>query len=218
MSASMQQGALVIIDPVSGQRTGTISFQFNPSSFTRTLTPQTDWSQAPNGARRDATRFTGTPKESFSVTIQVDGLDQLPGFRTFSGQTVGSGDTTVQDNGIAPMLAAMETLVYPDSALITSEDQALANGAIEVAPKIAPLVLFSWGKNRLIPVNLDTITVAEEAFDQNLNPVRATVTLAMSVLSASDLAPDSKAYSYYMTYQKWKESGAKLAAAWRFGS
>ena len=47
----------------------------------------------------------------------------------------------------------------------------------------APLTLFVWSKNRVVPVRLTEFSVTEEAFDPTLNPIRAKVSLGMRVLS-----------------------------------
>lgn len=216
----VQRGALEVIDPVTGQSTGSIFFQFNPSTFTRTLTPRTDMTTSKRtttaSAPRDATRFTGMPTETFTVVIEMDGSDQLPGYRTFSNANVGAGDTMVRDNGISPQIAAIETLIAPTSQTISDENKALDKGVVEVAPSFAPLILFTWGTERKIPVTITQIDVAEMAFDANLNPVRAKVTIRMSVLTASDISSDHKGYKYFVTYQQWKEKNAKLAASWKY--
>ena len=41
----------------------------------------------------------------------------------------------------------------------------------------APLLLFIWSKNRILPVRLTDFSVTEEAFDVSLNPIRAKVDL-----------------------------------------
>jgi len=72
------------------------------------------------------------------------------------------------------------------------------------------LTLFIWSKNRIIPVRLTDFSVTEEAFDPNLNPIRAKVSLGMRVLSVNDVGFDAKAGSLYMIYQQQKERLAGL--------
>ena len=73
------------------------------------------------------------------------------------------------------------------------------------------LTLFIWSKNRIIPVRLTDFSITEEAFDPNLNPIRAKVSLGMRVLSVNDVGFDAKAGSLYMIYQQQKERLAGLA-------
>jgi hypothetical protein len=66
-----------------------------------------------------------------------------------------------------------------------------------------------WSKNRIVPVRLTEFSITEEAFDPNLNPIRAKVSLGMRVLSVNDLGFTHKGGSLYMIYQQQKE---RLAA------
>ena len=77
---------------------------------------------------------------------------------------------------------------------------------------IAPLTLFVWSKNRVVPVRITDFSITEEAFDPALNPIRAKVSLGMRVLSVDDLGFDSKGGSLYMGYQQQKEQLAALSA------
>ena len=54
-------------------------------------------------------------------------------------------------------------------------------------PIEAPLTLFVWSKQRVVPVRITDLSVTEEAFDSNLNPIRAKVSLGLRVLSVDDL-------------------------------
>ena len=56
----------------------------------------------------------------------------------------------------------------------------------------APLTLFVWSKSRIVPVRLTEFSVTEEAFDAELNPIRAKVSLGMRVLSVDDLGFDAQ--------------------------
>ena len=77
---------------------------------------------------------------------------------------------------------------------------------------IAPLTLFVWSKNRVVPVRITDFSITEEAFDPALNPIRAKVSLSMRVLNVDDLGFDSKGGSVYMGYQQQKERLATLSA------
>ena len=60
-------------------------------------------------------------------------------------------------------------------------------GTLEIIPLEQPLTLFVWSKNRVVPVRLTDFSITEEAFDPNLNPIRAKVSLGMRVLNVDDL-------------------------------
>jgi hypothetical protein len=74
---------------------------------------------------------------------------------------------------------------------------------------VAPTTLFVWGSSRVVPVKITSYSVTEEAFDAELNPIRASVSLSMQVLSYSDVGPGEPAYPLFMAYQAAKE---RLAA------
>lgn len=71
------------------------------------------------------------------------------------------------------------------------------------------LALFVWGKNRVVPVRVTDFSVTEEAFDPNLNPIRAKVSLGLRVLSVDDLGFAHRGGSLFMTYLRNKEALAK---------
>jgi len=72
------------------------------------------------------------------------------------------------------------------------------------------LTLFIWSKSRILPVRLTEFSITEEAFDTNLNPIRAKVSLGMRVLSVDDLGFDHKGGSLYMNYHQNKERFASM--------
>ena len=78
----------------------------------------------------------------------------------------------------------------------------------------SPLTLFVWSKQRIVPVRLTDLSITEEAFDPNLNPIRAKVSLGMRVLSVDDLGFDHKGGSLFMVYLQQKERlAARMPAA-----
>ncbi len=86
-----------------------------------------------------------------------------------------------------------------------------ASGQLQIIPMESPLALFVWSKSRIVPVRITDLSVTEEAFDPNLNPLRAKVSLGMRILSVDDLGFEHKGGSIYMTYQKEKERLASLS-------
>ncbi len=72
------------------------------------------------------------------------------------------------------------------------------------------LTLFIWNKNRILPVRLTEFSITEEAFDINLNPLRAKISLGMRVLSTDDLGFSHKGGSLFMSYLQNKERLSKI--------
>ena len=69
----------------------------------------------------------------------------------------------------------------------------------------APLTLFIWSAERILPVRITEFSITEEAFDPFLNPIRAKVSLGMRVLNQNDLGFDHKGTSLFTIYHKQKE-------------
>ena len=89
--------------------------------------------------------------------------------------------------GLHPQLAQLEMLVNPTVETLHGRRRMANAGTLEIIPLEQPLTLFVWSKMRVVPVRLTDFSVTEEAFDPNLNPIRAKVSLGMRVLSVDDL-------------------------------
>ena len=202
---SEKPGALVILDPNTKMVLQTIRFQYNPATLKRSLQPQMLGGDP--GSRSYAVRYTGAPVEKYEVQIEMDatGEEQLvPGVDASGQGNANAGQKVLPPDGIYPDLCTLELLAYPDTATIENNVNLLKAGTMEVAPPLAPQVLFWWGNQRIAPVQLDSFSIDEEFYDYNLSVIRATVSLSMRVLSYTDVAPDSAAYNAYMTYHKNK--------------
>ena len=198
-SPRLIKGGIVLIDPETSAVLRVISLQYNPESLTRTL--QVQDSGGEGGDRSEALRLSGPPVETFKLEAEIDATDQLE----FPDQ-----NRDAVEVGIHPQLAAMETLIYPPSSQLLENNRLAQSGTLEIAPMETPLTLFVWSKNRILPVRLTEFSVTEEAFDTNLNPIRAKVSIGMRVLSVDDLGFDHKGGSLYMSYQQNKERLAGL--------
>lgn len=189
------KGAIVAIDPAN-PRPSTIVFQYNPEAVQRSLQPQ--MVGADQGQPSQTVRFAGAPVETLNVDVTIDATDQLE-----------REEPTSLDMGIYAQLTALEMLVYPRSQQVIQNARLLAQGTLEVGPYAAPITLFIWGPNRVLPVSLTSFTIQEQAFDTRLNPIRATVSLAMRALSYSDLDSSHKGYHLFLAYQQAKETMAR---------
>ncbi|EPY05762.1 hypothetical protein PAALTS15_18218 [Paenibacillus alvei TS-15] len=191
-SPRIQKGGIVLLDPASGAVQRIIALQYNPDTLTRTL--QIHGISAEAGDRVETMRLKGPPTEIFKLEAEIDATDQL---EIVNQSTV--------DVGLYPQLAALETIVYPSSSTLQANNVLAAGGTLEIMPVEAPLTLFIWSKNRIVPVILTEFSIVEEAFDPALNPIRAKVNLSMRVLSVNDVAFNERASSLYMAYQQQKE-------------
>jgi hypothetical protein len=193
---------LVLIDPDTAAVQRVVALQYNPDSLSRTL--QVQGAGAESGAAVDALRLKGPPIETFKLEAEIDATDQLE-------QPVQNPQAV--ELGITPHLAALEVLVYPSSTQVQAQLAQVSSGVMEILPTLAPLTLFVWSKARVLPVRLTEFSITEEAFDPNLNPLRAKVSLGMRVLTISDLGFGTKAAGLFMLHHQQKEQLARQGLA-----
>src|SRR5215207_5085976 len=193
-SPRVVQGGIVLVDPDTAAVQRVIVLQYNPDTLTRTL--QVKGVPAEAGDRLEASRLVGPPTETIKLDAEIDATDQLE----FPDQ-----NQTVTELGIHPQLAALETIVYPTSRQMQANNTLAASGVLEIVPMQSPLALFVWSRNRIVPVNITEFSITEEAFDPNLNPVRAKVSLGLRVLTINDVTFGTRAGSIFMAYFQRKE-------------
>ncbi|MCA8978326.1 MAG: hypothetical protein KDC98_26595 [Planctomycetes bacterium] len=202
-SPRVQKGAIIGVDPAN-PLASVIVFQYNPEKLTRTVTAQTAGAESAQG---EAMRLKGPPREQVSLAVEIDATDQLA-----------ASDAQARAIGIHGQLAALEMLLYPKSALVIANEVLKAVGMLEVIPPTAPLVLFVWGHKRVLPVRLSSFSITEEAFDPDLNPIRATVDLSLDVLTYADLGVVSAGGALHLAHQITKEVMATLNSAGTLGA
>jgi len=195
-SPRLAKGAIIGLDPFN-PLASVIIFQYNPDTMTRTLQSQTTGGES----RAEPLRLKGAPIETIKLDIEIDATDQLE---------KSGGIATAM--GIFPQLSALEMLLYPKSALVITNTALLAVGTLEIIPPEAPLTLFIWGPNRVVPVRLTDFSITEEAYDPALNPIRAKVSLGLRVLSYNDLSVTNPGYSIFMAHQIVKEAMAMIGS------
>lgn len=199
-SPRVLKGGIVMIDPSSGAILRVIALQYNPDQISRTLKIL---AAGEGGDRLEALRLKGPPNETIKLEAEIDATDQLE----FPDQ-----NPTTAEFGIFPQLAALETIVYPTSAVLELNNTLAQRGTLQLIPAETPLMLFVWSKFRIVPARLTEFSVTEEAFDTTLNPIRAKVSLTMQVLSVNDLDFAHRGSALFMSYLKAKERLAGMGA------
>jgi hypothetical protein len=194
ISPRIMKGGIVTLDPDLGIPRGIIMLQYNPDTLTRRLQPQSVGDQAD---RSEILRLKGPPIETISVAAEIDATDQL---------AAPADNPLALTLGIQPQLSALELLVYPSSIDLIANEVLTLLGTIEILPMQSPLAVFVWNPTRITPVRITSIEISEEAFDANLNPIRAKVTLEMRVLNVNDTGFLNPAGALYMVYQIEKEA------------
>lgn len=121
------------------------------------------------------------PIETIHLTLELDATDQL--------EKHGQHPHTAE-HGLLPSLAVLESMMFPS--------------------RESTLIIFQWGSKRTIPVRLTRYKITEEAFDQNLNPIRVRIDLSMQVPDSSDFESNSVGHEIYRQYQTQKKALALL--------
>jgi hypothetical protein len=195
ISPLLRKGAILSLDPNTGIPLSTIMLQYNPDTLTRSLKPQAVGEQPD---RTEILRLKGPPIETIRADVEIDATDQLA-----------AQNGTAMQFGIQPQLSALELLIYPSSGVLIANEVLSLLGTVEILPMQSALTVFAWSNQRITPVRITDIEITEEAFDPQLHPIRAKVSLSMRVLSVTDVGFLTPAGAMYMTYQLTKETLAQ---------
>jgi hypothetical protein len=118
-------------------------------------------------------------EETLSFDIRLDATDKME-----------DGDVITAGFGVLPQLSTLELMVRPKGeGLLNAALGALLGGAPGYSftqKDNPPLVLFIWGLKRVLPVNITSMNVKETEFSTLLDPVRATVTVSLSVIEGKN--------------------------------
>jgi hypothetical protein len=201
-SPRLVRGGIVTMDPVTSAVQRIIALQYNPDSLSRSLQIQA-LPGGSDGVRVDALRLRGPAIETIKLEAELDATDQLEFPRQYPAAV---------QHGLHPQLAQLEMLINPTVETLQADNAMADSGTLEIIPLEQALTLFVWGKSRVVPVRLTDFSITEEAFDANLNPIRAKVSLGLRVLNVDDLGFTHPGGQMFMTYLTNKEQLASQAA------
>jgi hypothetical protein len=200
-SPKVIKGGLIVMAPGGGAVRNTIALQYNPDTLTRTYQVQGVGGNG-GGERAQPFRLKGPAVETIKLEAEIDATDQLEH---------PDGNANAVAFGIGPQIALLEALINPSVEEILAVAQQTANGTLEILPPEAPLVLFVWSRNRVVPVRVTDFSVTEEAFDPALNPIRAKISLGLRVMSTDDLGFTHKGGTIFISYLRAREALATKA-------
>jgi hypothetical protein len=207
-SPKLISGGLVILPPGGGAARQTIALQYNPDTLTRSY--QVQGTGGDGGAERATPfRLKGPAIETIKLDAEIDATD---------GLEHPDDNANAVAFGVAPQLAALEALVNPSVAELQALDALAAAGTLEIVPPEAPLVLFVWGRGRVVPVRVQEFSITEESFDAALNPVRAKVSLGLKVLTTDDVGFQHKAGALFLNHLRSREALAAKSGSASLGS
>ena len=202
-SPRLVKGGLVVLDAASGVVTRTISLQYNPDSLSRSYQVQGAGGDG-GGERAQPFRLKGPAIESIKLEADIDATDSLEH---------PDQNANAVAFGIAPQLAALESLVNPTAIELLARNALSQSGTLEILPPEAPLVLFIWSKSRVVPVRVTEFSITEEAFDVALNPIRAKVSLGLRVMTTDDLGFDHRGGGVFINHLRTREALARKTGA-----
>ena len=182
-----------------------VVFQYNPLQLTRnrSLTfappggtvPVPAGGQAPSAPARTLRQFhaglsdLSELRQQQQVTVQ----EQTIGFdiRLDATDKLDDRDTITEQFGIAPQLSTLELMVCPkEESLLGAAVGALLGkpeGFSFTRGENPPMVLFIFGRKRVLPVNINSMNITETEFSTDLNPIRATVAVNLTVIEGKSL-------------------------------
>ncbi|MEE4279087.1 MAG: hypothetical protein V2I82_11525 [Halieaceae bacterium] len=190
-SPRLLKAGLVLMNRDTEAIERSIVLQYNPDSLSRSLSAR---GAGDDGDPLEANRLSGPPVETISLEAVFDATDGLA-----------EGDDSAAEFGIGADLAALESVLYPSSQQLRDQDALASRGSIEILPATTPLVLFVWGRRRILPVRITDLSITEEAFDTQLNPIRARISLSLRVLTVNDLAFGSVGGALSLLHHQLKE-------------
>ncbi|WP_435592818.1 hypothetical protein [Nocardia sp. bgisy118] len=180
-----------------------VVFQFNPVQLTRnrglsfTFPGAPLASEAPGYPERTLRKFHGEKDNANLLNLQRNQLvtveEQTIGFdiRLDATGKLDDGDGVTEEFGVAPQIATLELMVTPkEESLIGAAVSALfgePKGFSFTRGANPPLVLFIFGRKRVLPVNINSMNITETEFSTHLNPVRATVAVNLTVIEGASV-------------------------------
>jgi hypothetical protein len=197
MSGPFIKGALVGYPAATDFVPPTVTaFQFNPEKMVHTWSQEAPAGQ-PGVEAGNPMAIAGMPGETFQFTIWLDADDDALGPQFQLAQAALS-------SGVSGRLAALEMLLYPIassrgaaqstggllgtvSAAASALGSAVGGSTWEVPNSTAPVVLFVWGPQRIVPVRVTTLTITETLYDVLLNPTHAEADMSLRVLTPAEL-------------------------------
>lgn len=200
------KGGLVVLNAAGTAVARTIALQYNPDSLSRSFQVQSAGGDGggEGSARVTPFRLKGPAVETIKVEAEIDATDGLE----FPDQNPNTAQF-----GVGPQLAALEALVNPTADAIAALNALADTGVLEIVPAEAPLVLFVWGRQLVLPVRVTDFSFTEEAFDPLLNPIRAKVSLGLRVLSTDDLGFAHRGGALFIAHLRRREQLAGKAGS-----
>ena len=173
---SINRGTLILLAPNASDaaissKNVYFVFQYNPEKLIHTFNQGSPSALAANTSDQQS-----PTSEFFNLTFELDSVDIDPPAQNQSSPAL----------GLHPSLAMLELMMQP---------QMVGKQTYQ------PIVVFKWGAKRSVPVRVISMNVEEKSFDITLIPNRATVTLTLRVLDATEINSNPGARSALLNHQ-----------------
>jgi len=106
-------------------------------------------------------------EESIQFEMRLDATEKLE-----------EGDPLATEFGIMPQLSSLELMLYPKKESLLGSH----HGFRFTRGENPPMILFIWGRKRVLPVNINSMNITETEFSTDLNPIRATLSVSLTVI------------------------------------
>ena len=165
-----------------------VIYQFNPETITRTLSIPP---RAVNATQRETSQAGEPAYERFTINASFSAADEHN-----TSNPVGILF------GVGPQLAALEAMVYPvktPGGILGAAVDAIGSllgssgpSPTQPVPRVqTPRILFIWGTTRILPVIIESMTITEQIYDGNLNPIEAQAAIGLAVITPCDCCGDT---------------------------
>ena len=172
-------GAFVqLLEDIIGFLPNVITFQYNPETITRSLTPWNpmEVDQADRGSQAPTVQPFDIPEKFTGFKLEFDATDGMA-----------AGHPVYDEFGVEPQLAALRKLTQASEGLIgdltsSFKDLVGIGGGEAKRPTVAPTLLV-LGRRVILPVRITNFSVEEKIQSPTLYPIMANVTLDMEVMT-----------------------------------
>lgn len=188
-----------------------VVFQFNPEELSRSrslsFAPENETIECPLPWEREGeessrtSRRSGTLREFHQRFSDLDELQKRQqvvvqeeslsfDIRLDAKEKAADGDPLAVAFGVLPQLATLELMMHPkEEGMLGAALGALLGspGGFSFTKRPnPPMVLFVFGHKRVLPVNIDSMSIRETEFSPLLDPVRATVSVSLTVIEGKN--------------------------------
>jgi hypothetical protein len=172
-------GAFVqLLEDIIGFLPNVVTFQYNPETITRSLTPWNpmEVDQADRGSQAPTVQPFDIPEKFTGFQLEFDATDGMA-----------AGHPVYDQFGVEPQLAALRKLIQASEGLLgdltsSFKDLVGVGGGEAKRPTVAPTLLV-LGRRVILPVRITNFSVEETMHSPTLYPLMATVNLDMEVMT-----------------------------------